>query len=387
MREVTDMYRIKLYNKIAKCGLDRLPAENYEIGEEMENADAILIRSAALHEVTFDKSLRAIARAGAGVNNIPIERCTEEGICVFNTPGANANAVKELAICALLLASRKVVDSIQWAKSLEGNEDAPAAVEKGKSAFVGPEIMGKTLGVVGFGGAIGKKVAVAAHALGMNIVGYDPFASDAVVAELGDTVRRVTDLADLYADCDYISLHVPATADTKGMINADAIAKMRDGVRIINLSRAALVDDAAILPALEEGKVAVYVTDFPNGEVIGKSGVIAIPHLGASTPESEDNCAVMAADEVRDFLECGNVKNSVNLPNLAKACAGENRITVIHEEGFDAAAAIAALGIALKDSVTAARKGIAYTIADTDADASAALILGENSAVKRVVVL
>ncbi len=381
------MYRIKLYNKIAKCGLSRLPAENYEIGEEMDNADAILVRSAALHEVTFDPSLRAIARAGAGVNNIPIDRCTEEGICVFNTPGANANAVKELAICALLLASRKVVDSIRWAQTLEGNEDAPAAVEKGKSAFVGPEIMGKTLGVVGFGGAIGKKVAVAAHALGMSIVGYDPFASDAVLAELGDTVRRVTDLADLYAESDYISLHVPATADTKGMINADAISKMRDGVRIINLSRAALVDDAAILPALEAGKVAVYVTDFPNGDVIGKTGVIAIPHLGASTPESEDNCAVMAADEVRDFLECGNVKNSVNLPNLSKACAGENRITVIHEEGFDAAAAIAALGIDLKDSVTAARKGIAYTIADTDADAAAALTLGENAAVKRVVVL
>lgn len=381
------MYRIKLYNKIAKCGLSRLPAENYEIGEEMKNADAILVRSAALHDVTFDKGLRAIARAGAGVNNIPIDRCTQEGICVFNTPGANANAVKELAICALLLASRKVVDSIKWALTLEGNEDAPAAVEKGKSAFVGPEIMGKTLGIVGFGGAIGKKVAVAANALGMNIVGYDPFASDAVVSELGDTVRRVTELADLYAESDYISLHVPATADTKGMINADAIALMRDGVRIINLSRAALVDDAAILPALEAGKVAVYVTDFPNGDVIGKPGVIAIPHLGASTPESEDNCAVMAADEVRDFLECGNVKNSVNLPNLVKDCAGENRITVIHEEGFDAVAAIAALGIAVKDSATAARKGIAYTIADTDADATAALALGENAAVKRVVVL
>ncbi len=381
------MYRIKLYNKIAKIGLSRLPAENYEIGEEMENADAILVRSAALHEVTFDKSLRAIARAGAGVNNIPIDRCTEEGICVFNTPGANANAVKELAVCALLLASRNVVGAIDWAKGLEGNEDAPAAVEKGKSAFVGPEIMGKTLGIVGFGGAIGKKVAVAANALGMSVVGYDPFASDAVVAELGDTVRRVSELADLYEASDYISLHVPATPDTKGMINADAIAKMRDGVRIVNLSRAALVDDSAILPALEEGKVAVYVTDFPNGEVIGKKGVVAIPHLGASTPESEDNCAVMAADEVRDYLECGNVRNSVNLPNLSKDCAGENRITVIHEEGFDAVAAIRALGIAVADSATAAKKGIAYTIVDTDADATAVLALGENAAVKRVVVL
>ncbi|MBQ2253369.1 MAG: 3-phosphoglycerate dehydrogenase, partial [Clostridia bacterium] len=250
-----------------------------------------------------------------------------------------------------------------------------------------PEIMGKTLGIVGFGGAIGKKVAVAANALGMSVVGYDPFASDAVVAELGDTVRRVTELADLYEASDYISLHVPATPDTKGMINADAIAKMRDGVRIINLSRAALVDDSAILPALEEGKVAVYVTDFPNGEVIGKKGVVAIPHLGASTPESEDNCAVMAADEVRDYLECGNVKNSVNLPNLALDCAGENRITVIHEEGFDAVEAVRALGITVANSATAARKGIAYTIVDTDADASAALTLGENAAVKRVVVL
>ncbi|MBP3686610.1 MAG: 3-phosphoglycerate dehydrogenase [Clostridia bacterium] len=381
------MYRIKLYNKIAKIGLSRLPAENYEIGEEMENADAILVRSAALHDVTFDKSLRAIARAGAGVNNIPIDRCTEEGICVFNTPGANANAVKELAVCALLLASRNVVGAIDWAKGLEGNEDAPAAVEKGKSAFVGPEIMGKTLGIVGFGGAIGKKVAVAANALGMSVVGYDPFASDAVVAELGDTVRRVTELSDLYEASDYISLHVPATPDTKGMINADAIAKMRDGVRILNLSRAALVDDSAILPALEEGKVAVYVTDFPNGEVIGKKGVVAIPHLGASTPESEDNCAVMAVDEVRDYLECGNVRNSVNLPNLVKECAGEWRITVIHEEGFDAVEAIKSLGITVNDAQTAFRKGIAYTIADTDADASAALTLGENTAVKRVVVL
>ncbi|MBR6530785.1 MAG: 3-phosphoglycerate dehydrogenase [Clostridia bacterium] len=380
------MYRIKLFNKIAKIGLDRLPSENYVIGEEMENADAILVRSAALHDVTFDKSLRAIARAGAGVNNIPIDRCTEEGICVFNTPGANANAVKELAICALLLASRKIVDGILWANTLEG-EEVPAAVEKGKSAFVGPEIMGKTLGVVGFGGAIGKKVAHAASALGMDIIGYDPFAPECIMDEFGDNVRRVTDLADLFVDSDYITLHVPATAETKGMINADTIATMKDGVRILNLSRAALVDDSAIIPALECGKVAVYVTDFPNGDVIGKKGVIAIPHLGASSPESEDNCAVMAADEVRDYLECGNVKNSVNLPNMRMDCCGENRITVIHDASFDAHEAICALGIKVNDSACGKRGNIAYTIADTDADVSAALTLNENAAVKRVVIL
>ncbi len=380
------MYRVKLYNKIAKIGLDRLPADNYVIGEDVENADAILVRSASLHEVEFESSVRAIARAGAGVNNIPLDRCTEEGICVFNTPGANANAVKELAICALFLASRKIVDGINWASTLSG-EEVPAAVEKGKSAFVGPEIMGKTLGVVGFGGAIGKKVAAAAAALGMSVVGYDPFASDAVVAELGESVRRVNDLADLYPVCDYITLHVPATGETKGMINASTIASMKDGVRILNLSRAALVNDADILVALESGKVACYVTDFPNGDLVGKPGVVTIPHLGASSPESEDNCAVMAADKVRDYLECGNIKNSVNLPNLVMPCAAENRIAVIHEADFDAAAAISAAGIAIVKSESAVRGAIAYTLADTDADASAALALIENAKVKKVTIL
>ena len=376
------MYQVKLYNKIAKVGLKELPAERYQASEQVADYDAILVRSAALHDEVFPASLRAIARAGAGVNNIPIDRCTEEGVCVFNTPGANANAVKELAVCALLLASRKIVDGILWANTL--SDDVPAAVEKGKSAFVGPEIAGKTLGVVGFGGAIGRKVTKAAVALGMKVVGYDPFLSDEAAKEFDENVCRADTLDELYPLCDYITYHIPSTPENRGIIGKANIAKMRDGVRILNLSRADLANTEELIPALESGKVAAYVTDFPTAAVLGKPGVIAIPHLGASTPESEDNCAVMAARELKDYLENGNVKNSVNLPNLSMERQGNARVAIIATEALDFDALLSNAGAKVLQSKQAQKKGVAYYLADLE---SAVELKFADSAIKRVICL
>ncbi|MBR2914925.1 MAG: 3-phosphoglycerate dehydrogenase [Clostridia bacterium] len=319
---------IKLINKIDKAGLNVFD-ERFAYGEEIENPDAYMVRSASLLEAEFPKSLKAIARAGAGVNNIPLDRCAEQGIVVFNTPGANANGVKELAITALLLSSRKITDGIAWASSLTG-DDVAKQVEKGKSAFAGPEIKGKTLGVIGLG-AIGGPVANAAESLGMKVVGCDPFMTVSAAWSLSRKVVKADTYDELYPQCDYITVHVPSVKDTIGMINAESIAKMKDGVRIINLSRGNIVVTDDVLAAIESGKVSCYVTDFPDEKLIGKKNAICIPHLGASTPESEENCAVMAANQLMDYLLDGNIKNSVNYPAISMPRGAKNRIVVLHE--------------------------------------------------------
>ena len=325
------MLNIKTYNKISAYGIAKFDKSKYEVGEDVTDPLGAIVRSAALHDVEFPSSLLAIARAGAGTNNIPIARCSEEGIVVFNTPGANANAVKELVIAGLLLASRRVIPAIEWAKTLKGNgAEVGKMVEKGKSAFAGPEISGKKLGIIGLG-AIGVLVANAANHLGMKVYGYDPYLSVNSAWNLSHNVTRAYDIKEIYETCDYISIHVPLTPDTKGFINSDAIAAMKDGVRILNFARGELVDSASILGALDSGKVSAYVTDFPNDDVIGAEGVIAIPHLGASTPESEDNCAKMAAQELIDYIENGNILNSVNLPSISMPRSGDVRICVIHK--------------------------------------------------------
>ena len=363
------MYRVKTMNKISKIGLAQLD-DRFEIGDAFENEDAILVRSAKLHDYAFPAELKAIARAGAGVNNIPLDRAAEAGVVVFNTPGADANGVKELTIAALLLASRKIAQGISWVKEQSAaGEDIAAVVEKGKSAYVGPEIGGKTLGVVGLG-AIGVMVANAAAALGMKIVGYDPFLSLKNALDLAPGAEIVSTLGELYGKADYISLHLPMNSETKGSVNADAFAAMKDGVRIVNLARGELVDTAALKDALASGKCAAYVTDFPNSETAAMEGVVCIPHLGASTPESEDNCAMMAARQVQDYLDNGNIVNSVNLPVLSMAWAAKNRVCVI-AKGADAAAVTAAVP---SPAATASktRGDFAYYILDTDADVDAA---------------
>ena len=365
------MYRVKTMNKISKIGLAQLD-DRFEISDTMENEDAILVRSAKLHDYDFPAELKAIARAGAGVNNIPLDRAAEAGVVVFNTPGANANGVKELTIAALLLASRKIAQGITWVKEQSAaGADIAAVVEKGKSAYVGPEIGGKTLGVVGLG-AIGVLVANAAAALGMKIVGYDPFLSVKNALDLAPGAEIVSTLDELYGKADYISLHLPMNSETKGSVNAAAFAAMKDGVRIVNLARGELVDAAALKDALESGKCAAYVTDFPNSETAAMDGVVCIPHLGASTPESEDNCAMMAARQVQDYLDNGNIVNSVNLPVLSMAWAAKNRVCVI-AKGADAAAVTAAVP---SPAATASktRGDYAYFLLDTDADVDAAAV-------------
>ncbi len=367
------MYNIQTLNKISKYGTDNFDTAKYTVADEVANPDAIMVRSAAMHDMEFGSNLLAIARAGAGVNNIPVDKCAEQGICVFNTPGANANAVKELVIAGLLLTSRKIPDAMIWAQTLKGNgAEVGKMVEKGKSQFAGPEIMGKTLGVIGLG-AIGVLVANAAIALGMKVVGYDPFLSVKAALSLDPSVKTVSDVKELYAAADYVTIHVPFNADTKGTINADAIAAMKDGVRVLNFARGELVDNSAILPALESGKVAAYITDFPSDEVLGAKGVIAVPHLGASTPESEDNCAKMAALELIDYIENGNIKNSVNYPDASMNAAG-TKICVMHK---NVPAVISALTTALGDAglnidnmLNKSKKDYAYTLLDVAGDVS-----------------
>ena len=365
------MYKVKTMNKISKIGLAQLD-DRFEISDNMEHEDAILVRSAKLHDYDFPAELKAIARAGAGVNNIPLDRAAEAGVVVFNTPGANANGVKELTIAALLLASRKIAQGITWVKEQSAaGADIAAVVEKGKSAYVGPEIGGKTLGVVGLG-AIGVMVANAAAGLGMKIVGYDPFLSVKNALNLTPGAEIVATLDELYGKADYISLHLPMNADTKGSVNAAAFAAMKDGVRIVNLARGELVDTAALKDALGSGKCAAYVTDFPNSETAALEGVVCIPHLGASTPESEDNCAMMAARQVQDYLDNGNIVNSVNLPVLSMAWAAKNRVCVI-AKGADAAAGTAAVP-APAATASKTRGDYAYFLLDTDADVDAAKV-------------
>ena len=360
------MYRIKTYNKISKVGL-KVFDDKYTVGNEVENADGAIVRSAALHDEVFPKTLLGIARAGAGTNNIPIDRCSEEGIVVFNTPGANANAVKELVIAGLFLASRKIVSGIAWANTLKGNEDVGKTVEKGKGAFAGPEIKGKTLGVIGLG-AIGAMVANAAGDLGMKVYGYDPYLSVKSALHLNHTINYIADLKDIFRKCDYITVHVPLLDSTKNLINTESIALMKDGVRILNFSRGGLVNSEAMLGALASGKVAAYVTDFPSEEMLGVEGVVAIPHLGASTPESEDNCALMAAKELIDYIENGNIENSVNLPAISMPRSSDKRICVIHKNVPSVLTTItgiiAADGVNIENMLNRSKGDYAYTMLD-----------------------
>ena len=361
------MYNIKLLNKISNVGLKKYDTSKYVYGDDVQNPDAVMVRSASMHDMQMPESLLAIARAGAGTNNIPVSDCADKGIVVFNTPGANANAVKELVILGLLLSSRKVTKAVDWCKTIKGEGDnVGKTVEKGKSAFAGPEIKGKTLGVIGLG-AIGRLVAEAAVDLGMSVIGYDPYLPENAELKPGITVNN--NLDEIFPVADYITVHVPLTPDTKHMINAESIAKMKNTVRIMNFARGDLADSDAVINALDEGEMACYVTDFPDAKLIGVDGVIAIPHLGASTPESEENCAEMAAQELIDYLEDGNIKNSVNMPRTGKV-----RVTVIHKNQPNMIATIT--DTISKDGVNIAsfedknRGEIAYSIIDCDNDVS-----------------
>lgn len=362
------MFNILTLNAISSVGTDLFDKERYTVGSDAKEPDGIMVRSANMLDMEFDQNLKAIARAGAGVNNIPVDRCSEQGICVFNTPGANANAVKELVIAGLLMTSRKITAAIDWAKTLKGKGDEVGKlVEKGKGAFAGPEIMGKTLGIVGLG-AIGVKVANTALSLGMNVVGYDPFLSVNAALGLKPGVTVVKSLNDVYAAADYITLHLPYNKDTKDTVNAETFAKMKDGVRILNFARGELVNTADMLVALANGKCAAYITDFPNDELIGVEGVIAIPHLGASTPESEDNCAIMAAQELIDYLEHGKVTNSVNLPDCELAKSADCLVCVIHKNVPAIIAQITSVisqdGGNIENIASKSKKDWAYTMLD-----------------------
>ena len=365
------MFKIKTMNKISPKGLMELPADSYTVGDDVMNEDGILVRSAKLHEYPFPENLRAIARAGAGTNNIPVDRCSEAGIVVFNTPGANANAVKELVICAMLVASRDVMGGSAWVREQAQTEgvDVAAAVEKGKSAFVGPEIYHKTLGVIGLG-AIGALVANIALSLAMEVYGFDPFLSVDAALRLDRHVHVVKDVTELYKVSDYVTIHVPYMDSTRHTIDANALAAMKDGVRVINLARGELVDDDAMIAALDAGKVACYVTDFPNNKITLAKHVVAIPHLGASSPESEENCAVMAAQELKDYLENGNIKNSVNFPNVEMERTGVQRLCVIHRNIPAMLANITRQlsedGVNVPNMTNKSKGDYAYTIVDLD---------------------
>lgn len=372
------MFKIQTLNKIAACGLDRLPRENYESATEIVNPDGIMLRSADMHNLEIPASVKAIARAGAGVNNIPLDKCAERGIVVFNTPGANANGVKEIVIAAMLMSSRNLFEGITWANTLKGKgADVPPLVEKGKAQFVGPELEGKTLGVIGLG-AIGVKVANAANALGMKVVGFDPFVSIDAAWKLSHEVKKAASLDALVAESDYITIHVPATKDTKNLFNAERIANMKKGARLMNFSRNGLVDNAAIKAAIASGHVAGYVIDLPEDELLGVDKVLCVPHLGASTPESEDNCAVMAADEIREYLERGNIKNSVNYPACEMAPSGKTRITIANKNVpnviSNLTSAIGGSGLNIDDMINKNKGDYAYNIIDVSGDVSDDLV-------------
>ncbi len=363
------MYDILTLNKIAACGLDQLDSAKYNITDDAQaDADGIILRSFAMHDMEFPKSLKAVARAGAGTNNIPIDKCSEKGIVVFNTPGANANAVKELVLAGLFLASRDVVGGINWASTLTG-DDVAKQVEKGKSNFAGSEVQGKTLGVIGLG-AIGVLVANAARHFGMTVIGYDPYLSVDAAWKLSHHIKKAKSADEVYAEADYITIHVPLTDDTKRSINKDTIAKMKDGVKILNFARGELVDNDAIKAALASGKVSSYVVDFPCADVLNEKGIIAIPHLGASTSESEDNCAVMAAQEIASYLETGDILNSVNFPNCSLPMSGKGRVCILHKNvptmltQFTTVFADTKHNIA--DLINKSKKELAYTIINSD---------------------
>jgi len=365
------MYRIKTLNKISAVGLNRLDKGRFQVGDSVENEDGILVRSAKMHDYEFPPALRAIARAGAGTNNIPLDRCSENGIVVFNTPGANANAVKELVVAAMLIASRDVLGGADWVQEQAHtpNVDVAAAVEKGKSAFAGPELYHKTLGVIGLG-AIGALVANVALELGMDVYGYDPYLSVDAALRLDRHVHVVKNVEELYKVSDYITLHIPFLPSTQGFIDAEAIKKMKGQVRILNLARGELVNDEDMIEALESGRVAKYVTDFPNATITTVKNVVALPHLGASTPESEDNCAVMAVRQLEDYLVNGNIRNSVNMPNLSQEWSGIARICLIHKNVPAMLTKITSVlsddHINVENLTNKSRKDYAYTLVDVD---------------------
>lgn len=366
-------FKIQTLNKIAAVGLNQLDRDNYEVATDINNPDAILVRSADMHEMNISDNTKAVARAGAGTNNIPIPELTEKGVVVFNTPGANANAVKELVMLSLLLASRPVIDANKWANALAGKGDEiPDLAEKGKSQFVGPELKGKTLGVIGLG-AIGYMVANLALKFGMEVIGYDPYLSVQAALNLDHNVKIAETLDTVFAKSDYITIHVPQTNDTKGMINASAIKNMKNGVRIINIARGGLVNNADVLDAIKSGKVACMVTDFAAEELLNQPNIIVMPHLGASTPEAEDNCAVMASKQLKDFLEKGNIVNSVNFPKTVTDNPipnGGTRLCISHKNIPDTISKFTTiLGEAklnISSFINQARGDVAYNIIDVD---------------------
>ncbi len=368
------MYKIQMLNKIASCGLDLLPKENYEISTDEANPDGILVRSANMLEMELPVNLKAIARAGAGVNNIPIEKCTEKGIVVFNTPGANSTGVKELVIAALLLSSRKITKGMEWVQTLKGKgAEIPKLVEKGKSQFEGPEIMSKKIGVIGLG-AIGVMVANDCISLGMEVMGYDPYISVKAAWGLSSSVIRANSLEHLLSTCDYITIHVPLTGETKNTLNKEKFEIMKKGVRIINLARGGLVSNQDLLEAIGNGTVACYVTDFPEEELLGVEEIIAIPHLGASTPESEENCAIMAANQMKDYLETGMIKNSVNFPDCDMLPTDKARIITVHRNIPNMigqmTTILAANKINIADMLTRHKDTIGYNVIDIEGELS-----------------
>ena len=371
------MKNIYCFNAISKYGTDRL-TDDYAMTDDLAKADGVLVRSAALHETEFGDSLLAIARAGAGVNNIPLDRCANEGIVVFNTPGANANGVKELVIAGLLLAARDVVGGIEWCKENKDDANIAKSVEKAKKAFAGYEIKGKKLGVIGLG-AIGAEVANTAAALGMEVYGYDPYISINAAWALSRDVKHITSVDTIYQECDYITVHVPLLDSTKGMINAETIGQMKDGVVVLNFARDLLVDDDAMAAALEAGKVRRYVTDFPNPKSVAMKNVIAIPHLGASTEESEDNCAKMAVEELMDYLENGNIRNSVNYPNCDMGiCRAASRVAVLHLNVPNMIGQITGIlasgNVNISDMTNKSRDKYAYTLLDLENPADEGMV-------------
>lgn len=357
------MYNILKLNEISPL-VNNVLTNDYNLTNECATPDGIMLRSFKMHDYPIPESLLAVARAGAGVNNIPLDKMTDNGVVVFNTPGANANAVKELVLTDMLISNRKIADAIDWTNKLDPQSDVAALVEKGKKAFIGPEIFGKTLGVVGLG-AIGRMVANACIDLGMSVIGYDPYLSEDAAKALNNNVKVTKDLNDIFKNSDYITVHVPLTDSTKYMINKDSIAIMKDNVRIINCARGELVNNADIIEACEQGKVAKYVTDFPCGELLGKKNIIAIPHLGASTPEAEDNCAVMAANELKDYLENGNIVNSVNFPRITVAKTNNDRLTIAYKNNDNMTSEVTALVSSnMANIATATRSNVGYMIID-----------------------
>lgn len=371
------MFKVNCLNPIAKCGTDNF-GDNYTLTDNVNEADAILVRSAAMHDMTLASNTIAVARAGAGVNNIPLDRFAEEGVVVFNTPGANANGVKELVLAAMLYGSRDIIGAAAWSQENKDDENIAKTAEKAKKAFAGKEIKGKKLGVIGLG-AIGAMIANAAIALGMEVYGYDPYVSVEAAWKISRDVKHITNVNDIYTDCDIITIHVPLLDSTKGMVDAEAIAKMKDGVMFLNFARDVLVDEAAMVAAVESGHVAKYITDFANPTVVGKKNIIVTPHIGASTEESEDNCAIMAVKELRDFIENGNVINSVNYPRCdAGIPQYESRVTVCHKNIPNMltqfTGAFSALGINVPEILSKSRGDYAYTIIDIDGKATPEMV-------------